>query len=74
MPVKWKRPADCDGRREEAESRIAERDPDDSLTVALALTLRLPIWSQAKDLTSAGPDVFTTGDLVDAWRDAGHIE
>jgi hypothetical protein len=55
-------------------SRIAERDPDDWLTVALALTLRLPIWSQAKDLTSAGPDVFTTGDLVDAWRDAGHIE
>jgi hypothetical protein len=59
-----------DGRREEAECRIAARDPDDWPTVALGL----PIWSQDKDLTSAGLDVVTTGDLLDALRDAGQVE
>ncbi|MGA2927386.1 MAG: PIN domain-containing protein, partial [Solirubrobacteraceae bacterium] len=39
----------------EAERRIAARDPDDWPTVALALTLNLPVWSQDKDLISAGP-------------------
>jgi hypothetical protein len=48
--------------------------PDYWLRVAPGSPSWLPICSQAKDLTSAGPDVFTTGDLVDAWRDAGHIE
>jgi len=40
----------------------------------LALTLGLPVWSQDKDLTIAGLDVHTTGELLDALRDAGHIE
>jgi predicted nucleic acid-binding protein len=74
MPVEWKPAADYDSQREEAENRIAARDPDDWPTVALALTLDLPVWSQDKDLATAGLDVFTTGDLLDALRDAGHIE
>ena len=74
MPVDWRATADYAPRREEAERRIAVRDPDDWPTVALALTLALPVWSQDKDLASAGLDVFTTGDLLDALRDAGHIE
>ncbi|MGH2762566.1 MAG: PIN domain-containing protein [Thermoleophilaceae bacterium] len=74
MPLDWKPAADYDGQREEAEQRIAARDPDDWPTVALAITLDLPVWSQDKDLTTAGLDVFTTGDLLDALRDAGHIE
>jgi predicted nucleic acid-binding protein len=69
MPVEWRPVADYDERREEAENRIAARDPDDWPTVALALTLGLPVWSQDKDLTAAGLDVFTTGDLLDALRD-----
>lgn len=74
MPVDWRHSADYDGKREEAERRIAARDPDDWPTVALALTLDLPVWSQDKDLTDAGVEVFTTGELLDALRDAGHIE
>ncbi len=74
MPVDWKPVAAYDSQREEAERRIAARDPDDWPTVALALALDLPVWSQDKDLTAAGLDVFTTGELLDALRDAGHIE
>jgi predicted nucleic acid-binding protein len=52
--------------------RITDRDPDDWPTVALALKLDLPVWTQDKDHTDAGIEVFTTGDLLDALRDAGH--
>jgi predicted nucleic acid-binding protein len=74
MPIEWKPAADYDDRREQAEQRIAARDPDDWPTVALALTLGLPVWSQDKDLTTASVEVFTTGELLDALRDAGHIQ
>ena len=54
MPIQWKAAADYQDQREEAEKRIAERDPDDWPTVALALKLDLPVWSQDKDLTLRG--------------------
>lgn len=60
MPIQWKPTADYDDQREEAEKRIAEGDPDDWPTVALALKLDLSVWSQDKDLTVAGLEVFTT--------------
>jgi predicted nucleic acid-binding protein len=66
MPIQWKPATDYEDQRAEAEKRIAERDPDDWPTVALALTLDLPVWSQDKDLTVARLEVFTTGDLHDA--------
>ena len=44
-------------------------------TVALALILGLPIvWSRDKDPTGAGLDVYTTGDILDALRDAGRLD
>jgi hypothetical protein len=70
MPIEWKPATDYDDRRHDAEQRIGARDPDDWPTVALALT----VWSQDKDLATAGLDVYTTGDLLDALRDAGQIE
>ena len=48
--------------------------PTTGPTVALALKLGLPVWSQDKDLTTAGLDVFTTGELLDGLRDARRIE
>jgi predicted nucleic acid-binding protein len=48
MPIEWKASGEYEDRREEAEERIAARDPDDWPTIALALTLGLPIWSQDK--------------------------
>ena len=74
MPVEWKPASDYDGHREQAESLIAARDPDDWPTVALALALALPVWSQDKDLTTTGLSVITTGQLLDALRDAGDIK
>jgi predicted nucleic acid-binding protein len=71
MPIEWKAAADYEDHRAEAEKRIAARDPDDWPTVALALKLDLPVWSQDKDLADAGLQVFTTGDLLDALRAAG---
>ncbi len=72
MPIDWKPSAEYEDQREEAEKRIAARDPDDWPTIALALKLGLPIWSQDKDHDDAGIEVFTTGDLLDTLRDAGH--
>jgi len=57
MPVEWKPAANYQGKHDEAEHRIAARDPNDWPTVALAITLGLPVWSQDKDLTTAGLDV-----------------
>jgi predicted nucleic acid-binding protein len=71
MPIEWKAATEYESHREEAERRIAERDPDDWPTIALALKLHLPIWTQDKDHTDARIELFTTGDLLDALRDSG---
>jgi predicted nucleic acid-binding protein len=63
-------------RRPAGGGREAHRGarPDDWPTVALALKLDLPVWSQDKDLTVAGLEVFTTGDLLDALSKIDHDE
>lgn len=72
MPVEWKPPESYADRFKEATQRMASRDPDDAPTVALALKIELPVWSQEKDLGDAGVEVFTTGELLDALRKTGH--
>jgi len=52
MPIEWKPSAEYADQRHEAERRIAARDPDDWPTVALALALKLPVWSQGPSATS----------------------
>jgi predicted nucleic acid-binding protein len=71
MPGEWQPPEVYEPQREEAERRMAGRDPEDWPTVALALARSLPIWSQDKDLEAAGVALYTTGDLLDAIRGAG---
>jgi predicted nucleic acid-binding protein len=71
MPIDWRLAADYEELRAVAEGQIAHRDPDDWPTVALALRLKLPVWTQDKDLRDAGVKIFTTGDLLDALRDIG---
>ena len=71
MPVDWQPPAVYEPEREEAERRMAGHDLEDWPTVALALTRSLPIWSQDKDLEVAGLTLYTTGQLLDAIREAG---
>ena len=68
LPIEWQ-PADAyQAQQEQALRRIAARDPDDWPTVALALSLALPIWSQDKDLQASGLQVYTTGELLDLLR------
>jgi predicted nucleic acid-binding protein len=71
MPIEWKAPSVYEDHRDAAESRIAARDPDDWPTLALALKLGVPIWSQDKDFSDAGVEVVTTGELLDSLRAAG---
>ncbi len=65
MPIDWQPQASYESHRLEAEKRMANRDPEDWPTVALALARSLPIWSQDKDMNAAGITVFTTGELLD---------
>lgn len=71
MPVDWQHPDVYEAHRQEAERRMRGRDPDDWPTVALALARSVPIWSQDKDMEAAAVTVYTTGELLDALRDAG---
>lgn len=71
MPVEWQAPEVYEPQREEAERRMRDRDLEDWPTVALALARALPIWSQDKDMEAADVVVYSTGQLLDAMREAG---
>ncbi len=71
MPVDWQPREVYERHRAEAERRMAGRDPEDWPTVAVALARSLPIWSKDRDIGAAGLTVYTTGELLDAIRDAG---
>ncbi len=51
-------------RMAEASKRIGSRDPDDVDLLALALHLRVPIWSNDKDFEKLNVDLFTTERLL----------
>jgi predicted nucleic acid-binding protein len=77
IPVEWHALDAYSPFRDQALQRIGHRDPDDWPTVALALALDLPIWSQDKDLEESGVTVYTTGQLLDLLRqetEMGHGE
>jgi predicted nucleic acid-binding protein len=44
----------------EARARIERRDPDDWPTIACALTLGCPIWTEDRDFFGAGVPTWTT--------------
>jgi hypothetical protein len=48
----------------EAERRIGKRDPDDVETLALALHLGLPVWSNNDDFEDAGVTWYTTAEVL----------
>jgi len=48
----------------EAERRIGRRDPDDIDTLALALHLDAPVWSNDRDFEGAGVEWYTTARLL----------
>lgn len=48
----------------EAERRIAQRDPDDVDTLALALHEKAPVWSNDDDFKDTGVEWYTTAELL----------
>lgn len=73
MPVDWQPASAYEPFREEATGRMAGGEPDDWPAVAVALSLSLPVWSQDKDFEESGLQVYTTGDLLDAFRRVGRV-
>lgn len=65
MPVEWQPAASYELFREEGVRRMASRDPEDWPTVAVALSLSVPIWSQDRDFEASGIRIYTTGELLD---------
>ncbi len=47
-----------------ASRRIGRRDPDDVELLALALALKIPVWSNDSDFASAGIAWYTTAELL----------
>ena len=47
-----------------ARKRIGKRDPDDVDLLALALQLRIPVWSNDKDFEGAGVELYTSARLL----------
>lgn len=64
LPVRIHDEADYAPRLEHARSLLAERDPDDAHCLALAMTLKLPLWSNDKDLDGHGITRHTTAELL----------
>jgi predicted nucleic acid-binding protein len=71
LPVTWEESDVYAPFEAEARRRMARRDPHDWPTVALALAIEAPIWTQDKDFSVSGVTVYTTGQLLDALRERG---
>jgi predicted nucleic acid-binding protein len=64
LPVTVVEPSDYEGTLATARHRIGNRDPDDVDVLALALTLKLPVWSNDNDFEDAGVEWHTTAELL----------
>jgi predicted nucleic acid-binding protein len=47
-----------------ARRALAERDPEDAHALALAAVLRLPLWSNDRDLRGHGLEIYSTAQLL----------
>jgi predicted nucleic acid-binding protein len=48
----------------QARKRIAQRDPDDVDVLALALHMRVPLWTNDNDFEGTGIEWYTTAELL----------
>lgn len=64
LPVTMVRRPAYARRLREARNRLATRDPDDVDLLALALELRIPIWSNANDFEDVRLPWFTMAALL----------
>jgi predicted nucleic acid-binding protein len=64
LPMTVVEPLEYQARLSTARRRIGQRDPEDIDVLALALTLKLPVWSNDNDFEDAGVEWHTTADLL----------
>ncbi|MEW6363757.1 MAG: PIN domain-containing protein [Acidobacteriota bacterium] len=64
LPVTWVDGKEYEARLSEASRRIGGRDSDDVDTLALAIHLKAPIWSNDHDFDDAGVQVYPTAKLL----------
>jgi len=48
----------------QAKELIGKRDPDDVQLLALAIHLKIPVWSNDNDFQGTGVEWFTTAQLL----------
>lgn len=66
LPVTVLERSDYEAQVPTAQRRIGKRDPDDIDVLALALALKLPVWSNDKDFEDTGVEWYTTAELLKA--------
>jgi len=64
LPISIVERSEYQGTLSMARRRIGKRDPDDVDVLALALTLKLPVWSNDNDFEDAGVEWYTTAELL----------
>ena len=64
LPVKMHPCNDYSDFYSEALAELAERDPEDAHALALARKLRLPLWSNDRDLAGLGVECYSTARLL----------
>lgn len=64
LPIAIVERSDYEVNLSTARRRIGKRDPDDIDVLALALTLKLPVWSNDSDFEDADIEWHTTAELL----------
>jgi predicted nucleic acid-binding protein len=64
LPVTVVERSGYEGKLATAGRRIGKRDPDDVDVLALALMLKLPVWSNDNDFEDPGVEWHTTAELL----------
>jgi len=64
LPLKFHSVEDYRARLEWAQRALAGRDPEDAHALALASVLRLPLWTNDRDLQGLGVETYTTAQLL----------
>lgn len=64
LPVTVVERSEYEGKISTARRRIGRRDPDDVDVLALALALKLPVWSNDNDFEDSGVEWHTTAELL----------
>ena len=64
LPVTVMERSEYEAKLPAAGRRIGKRDPDDVDVLALALALKLPVWSNDSDFEDSGVERHTTAELV----------